>query len=130
MKYWRAKLSDNDDIDFPDKLCPAIAKITPKFSFAYLQEAMIASLLAIARDKDGFSERACLECLENHAKPSNGSTCDRNTMRPFKGLYDWVWAVRQLDDEDQDLDNYVLWRVIKKQIRILKEEMGDDQNRK
>ncbi|KAK5728806.1 hypothetical protein LTR15_001946 [Elasticomyces elasticus] len=126
MKYWQHKLSDNHDLDFPDKLCPAVAKITAGFSFAYLQEAVVASLLAIARDKDGFSESVCLECMETHAKPSSGRTCDSETKRPFKGLYDWVWTVRQADEEDSDLDNYILWREIKKQVRILKEELGEE----
>lgn len=125
MGYWQGKLEDNKDVEFPDKLCPAVAKITSGFSFAYLQEVMIASLLAIARDQDGFTERICLECMEAHGKPASGSTCDRETKRPFKGLFDWAWSVRQLDAEDPDLDNYVLWREIKKQVRILREEMGD-----
>ena len=126
MNYWQSKLSDNDDIEFPDKLCPAVAKITKGFSFAYLQEAMVASLLAIARESDGYIERTCLECMEAHDKPEKGGTCDRETVRPFKGLFDWAWIVRQVDDEDKDLDNYVLWRELKKQIRILREELGDD----
>jgi transitional endoplasmic reticulum ATPase len=126
MHYWQTKLSDNDDVEFPDKLCPAIAKITKGFSFAYMQEAMVASLLAIARDSDAYSERICLECMEAHTKPENGSTCDRETVRPFKGLFDWAWIVRQIDDDDKDLDNYVLWRVIKKQVRILREELKDE----
>jgi SpoVK/Ycf46/Vps4 family AAA+-type ATPase len=126
MHYWQTKLSDNDDIQFPDKMCPAVAKITKGFSFAYLQEAMVASLLAIARESDGYSERTCLECMEAHGKPESGGTCDRETVRPFKGLFDWAWIVRQVDDEDKDLDNYVLWRELKKQIRILREELGDD----
>ena len=41
MKYWQSKLSDNKDLDFPDTLCPAVAKITPGFSFAYMQEAVV-----------------------------------------------------------------------------------------
>jgi hypothetical protein len=125
MQFWQTKLSDNDDVEFPDKMCPAAAKITKGFSFAYLQEAMVASLLALARDGDEFSERTCLECMEAHEKPASGSTCDRETARPFKGLFDWVWTVRQLDDEDPDLDNNVLWRELKKQVRILREELGD-----
>lgn len=64
MKYWQGKLEGNSDVEMPDKMCPAIAKITKGFSFAYLQEAMIASLLIIARDHDGFIERTCLECME------------------------------------------------------------------
>ncbi|KAK4508175.1 hypothetical protein PRZ48_001913 [Zasmidium cellare] len=128
MKYWQGKLSDNKDLDFPDKLCPAIAKITKGFSFAYLQEAMVAALLAIARE-DEYSERVCLECMEAHAKPQNGSSCDREGVRPFKGLYDYVWLTKQMDEDDKDLDNYVLWREIKKQVRILREELGDDTKR-
>lgn len=126
MHYWQKKLADNEDIEFPDKLCPAIAKITPHFSFAYLQEAMVASLLTIARDGYVFSDKVCLECMESHGKPDNGSSCDRPTRRPFKGLYDWCWEVRQQDEEDPDLDNYVLWREVKKQVRVLKEEMGEE----
>jgi transitional endoplasmic reticulum ATPase len=126
MQYWQGKLADNKDVEFPDKICPAAAKITSGFSFAYLQEAMVASLLAMARDADGFTERLCLECMEPHEKPDNGSTCDRETRKAFKGLYDWVWSVRRVDEEDTDLDNYVLWRELKKQIRILREELGDE----
>ena len=59
MVYWQTKLSDNHDLEFPDKLCPAVAKITNGFSFAYLQEAMVASLLAIARTRTG-SARGCV----------------------------------------------------------------------
>lgn len=122
MQYWQKKLADNEDLDFPDKLCPAIAKITNGFSFAYLQEAMVASLLAIARKED---ETVCLECLEHHDKLTSNSSCDRDSKRPFKGLYDLVWLVKQMDIDDPDLDDYVLWREIKKQVRILREEMGD-----
>jgi hypothetical protein len=125
MKFWQAKLKDNKDLEFPDKLCPAVAKITKDFSFAYLQEAMVASLLAIARgDKDDL----CLECLDSHARPTHGSHCDREATRPFKGLFDYVWSVRRLEEDDDDLDKYILWREIKKQVRILREEMGDEKS--
>ena len=130
MKFWQKKLDDNDDIEFPDKLCPAIAKITKGFSFAYLQEAMIASLLAIARDQEDYV-KTCLECMEAHGKPTNGNTCDKESRAPFKGLYDFVWLVRQTDDEDPELDKYRLWREVKKQVRILREELEtESQGRK
>ncbi|KAL8645506.1 MAG: hypothetical protein Q9226_007270 [Calogaya cf. arnoldii] len=47
-EYWRQKLKSKPAIKYPRKLCPAIAGITADFSFAYLQEAFIATLLAIA----------------------------------------------------------------------------------
>ena len=51
-EYWRGKLKKNPEIDFPEDLVGAIANITNGFSFAYIQEAFVASLLQIARDQD------------------------------------------------------------------------------
>jgi len=49
-EYWRRKLERNKNkIDFPQRLCPAMAAITDQFSFAYLQEAFVTTLLVIAR---------------------------------------------------------------------------------
>jgi len=55
--FWQRKLKDNKDIEFPDKLCDAIAGITDGFSFAYIQEAFVASLLAIAGRKDSLVDQ-------------------------------------------------------------------------
>ncbi|UJO16064.1 hypothetical protein CLAFUW4_10132 [Fulvia fulva] len=61
-QYWRGKVSHKKDIAFPEKLCPAMARITPGFSFAFLQECFVASLLTLARqntleDDDGGLEK-------------------------------------------------------------------------
>lgn len=48
-QYWRNKLKDKKSIDFPNKLCDAIADITEDFSFAYMKEAFVATLLELAR---------------------------------------------------------------------------------
>ena len=130
MKFWQKKLEDNDDVDFPDKLCRAVAKITEDFSFAYLQEVMVASLLVLARDQDHFSERTCLECMDEHEMPQGRKGCDRETKRSFSGLYRFIQVVRSVDDEDPDLDGNILWREIKKQVRILREEMSNSQRGK
>lgn len=45
--YWQSRLTDNKAIDFPPSMCSAIAGITDGFSFAYLQEAFISTLLVI-----------------------------------------------------------------------------------
>ncbi|KAI5252028.1 P-loop containing nucleoside triphosphate hydrolase protein [Aureobasidium subglaciale] len=82
--FWQAKLKDNKDIDFPDKLCEAVSSITDGFSFAYMQEAFVASLLALAiNDKE-----------EGH-----------------HGI---------------DLDKLPLWQQLKKQIKILRDELHQD----
>ena len=46
--YWRGKLADNEEIEFPGQLSKAIAGITDDFSFAFMQEAFVATLLVIA----------------------------------------------------------------------------------
>lgn len=92
--YWQKKLADNKDLDFPDALCKGIARITDGFSFAYIQEAMVASLLSIAArgEKD---QRVA-------ASSDNGG-----------------------HDDDDGLEKLVLWREIKKQVKILRDEIGD-----
>lgn len=128
MQYWQRKLASNPDLEFPDKLAPAVAKITHGFSFAYMQEAMIASLLAIAREKGHDAARLCLECMQAHGKPASGGSCDRESARPFRGLHAWVCVVRRVDEGERDLDDYLLWRELKKQVRLLRQEMGDEGN--
>lgn len=44
---YRHKLRNNKKIEFPKRLCSAIAGITDKFSFAYMKEAFVATLLVI-----------------------------------------------------------------------------------
>ncbi|KAI4263808.1 MAG: hypothetical protein L6R42_001059 [Xanthoria sp. 1 TBL-2021] len=56
-EYWRSKLANNKSIDFPPKLSAAIAEITEGFSFAYLKEAFITSLLVIVANQRGGTEK-------------------------------------------------------------------------
>lgn len=88
-QYWRNKLKNKPAIRFPRKLCPAIAGMTQGFSFAYLKEAFVATLLTIARRRSDFVARG------------GGD-----------------------DDEDGDLDDYELWREMKKTVKALREDMG------
>lgn len=107
--FWQSKLSDNKDIDFPDKLCDAIADITDKFSFAYMQEAFVASLLAIARESKRF-------------KPGEESLTEELSD-------DWV-GVLGGGDGNHDLEKLILWVEMKKQVAILREGMDNKKNAK
>lgn len=87
-QYWRKKIQKTKNPpDFPEKLCGAIASITDRFSFAYLKEAFVATLLAIAR------KRLDEVLMDN-------------------------------SDDDNDLEQYELWREMVKTIKILRKEMG------
>ncbi|CAF9929266.1 MAG: hypothetical protein HETSPECPRED_007326 [Heterodermia speciosa] len=51
-QYWRERLKKKKvEIEFPKRICPAVALITDGFSFAYMQEAFVATLLAIAQER-------------------------------------------------------------------------------
>ena len=105
--YWQGKLSDNEDIDYPDKLCTAIARITDKFSFAYMQEAFIAALLAIAVSQDGSNP-------DLYSGPEADVTLGLQI------------ATHTLRGDDPELDDLILWREIRKQIKMLRDEMDKD----
>jgi transitional endoplasmic reticulum ATPase len=98
--FWQKKLADNKDIDFPDELCDAIAGITDEFSFAYIQEAFVAALLALARATNG------------------------ETASPDDGADDWV-EVRGGGDK---LEKNALWVEIQKQVKILRDAMGNEKS--
>ncbi|KAK4985747.1 hypothetical protein LTR50_005769 [Elasticomyces elasticus] len=103
--YWQKKLSDNKEVEFPDELCTAIAKITDDFSFAYIQEAFIAALLTIA----AYNGEPDSQCWNQRTKTLMWESAVQR-------------AVESTIDEPK-LENLVLWREIKKQVKILREEM-------
>jgi len=121
--FWQKKLGDSDDVEFPDKLCKPIAEITDKFSFAYMQEAFVAALLAIARKSDSDesyeavspegSEKGWVD-IDAVDRFGSGSEEDDEEDDHDDG-----------DDDDDDLDEYVLWVEMKKQVKILREGMED-----
>jgi len=86
-------------------LCRAIAEITDKFSFAYIQEAFVATLLAIAR--------------RSKTKPTIGGSAEA-----------WVLVSDDFGDalasDKGDLDRLELWVEIKKQIKILREGIEEE----
>jgi hypothetical protein len=98
--YWYNKLKGKRNIDFPEKLCDAIAGITDDFSFAYMKEAFVATLLELARGGDD--------------SDSDGEADDS--------------AGQGGDEDDDPLDEYQFWRVFKAQVKILRSEMGDGSN--
>ncbi|KAF9821282.1 hypothetical protein IEO21_00890 [Rhodonia placenta] len=51
-KYWQEKLTTNKNIYFPDKLVEEVAASTVKFSFAYLKEVFVSSLVLLAGYED------------------------------------------------------------------------------
>lgn len=116
-QFWQQKLSDNKDVEFPDKLCSKIAEITDKFSFAYMQEAFVATLLAIAV-RGGKEESKAMKEVHRFAGPQDPMTkVDKQARR--ERVY------KEAGGGDEDLDHLELWVEMQKQVKILKEEMDE-----
>lgn len=102
-EFWRRKLADNESIEFPEKLNRAIASITEDFSFAYMQEAFVAALLAIAGAED-----------DNDPEKEGAE-------EPSEDQEDLILVCKE-----DDLNRYLLWRQMKIQIELLRAELGDE----
>lgn len=104
-QYWRNKLKHKKGIDFPARLCEAMADITDEFSFAYLKEAFVATLLELAR---------------KHGDDGEGGDGDEEDEEDEDENED--------DDEDEDdpLDKYEFWRAFKAQVKMLRSDMGSE----
>jgi hypothetical protein len=85
----------DEKLEFPKEMCRAVAGITDGFSFAYIQEAFVAALLTIASEQDEIE--AALEGTEHarHKKP-----------------------------DGHELDRLPLWRELKRQVKILREDLN------
>lgn len=135
-RYWRKKLADNKDVEFPEKLCPAIAKLMDGFSFAYMQEAFVSALLRIATE-GGETRNVRVEGTRRGGPRLSDAV--RAAMRKRLSRADETWDLVGIEeelevtekdsgDDGDDLDKYVLWREIKIQIKNLRKELdqGDE----
>ncbi|KAL7938510.1 P-loop containing nucleoside triphosphate hydrolase protein [Trichoderma chlorosporum] len=113
-RFWQGKLADNKSISFPDKLCAAIADITSDFSFAYMQEAFVAALLAIARNEQPGGD-----------DEDDDAQDEAMVMTMDLADNDWVEVLDRPVEESPELDDLALWVEIKKQVAILREGMED-----
>lgn len=51
-EYWKKKLERNSNIDFDPKICTVVAELTDGFSFAYLKELFVQTLLTIVGGRE------------------------------------------------------------------------------
>ncbi|RMD41777.1 hypothetical protein DV735_g3347, partial [Chaetothyriales sp. CBS 134920] len=104
-EYWQRKLKDNKEIEWPDILNAGFARIMDGFSFAYMQEAFVSALLELAGD--GASDEA-------HGGSSSAEK------------WELADVDMQSDDDDTELEKYLLYRKVKEQVDMLRREMSHD----
>jgi SpoVK/Ycf46/Vps4 family AAA+-type ATPase len=139
-QYWRKKLSGNKKIEFPEVLCEMIADITDGFSFAYMKEAFVASLLVIVANKREY------EAAETTAVVAADAITAREANALRLRLHRPSWEQQPLivlgncmivgggggdgGDEDPDgrkqAEKTLLWKEIQKQVKILRDEMESE----
>lgn len=86
-KHWKAKIPSIGEDGFPDELYEAIADATDGFSFAYLKELFVATLLGMARENVGLGDAqkaASSAAFQSDIGVSgdNKSTIDRTVLWP------------------------------------------------
>ncbi|MCJ1243575.1 hypothetical protein MMC30_000772 [Trapelia coarctata] len=121
--YWRQKIQSRTDrqeansgagkpqIDFPEKLCPAMAAKMDHFSFAYMKEAFVATLLTLAERTDDDVEEGEESEGKDGEKEGLGGSEEKET---------------EMDGDDGDeFDKYEIWRVFVEQVKILREDVDD-----
>lgn len=144
-EFWRRKLEDNEDVEFPEILTQAIARITKGFSFAYIQEAFVAALLAIAnedasggeepkevrsfrKEDDAYvaallamvhGDASSAEIKKRFLEDEDEDECKWSHCTPF----DFVLMMARKEAQNEQLEKYVLWREIKKVVKTLREEL-------
>lgn len=89
--YWREKLKNKPSIKFPQKVSPAVAAITQGFSFAYLKEAFVSTLIVIAGNRS-----------ENR---SGGGDDESDDDDPLDGCELWREIKKQIELLRSDMDN-------------------------
>lgn len=96
----RSKLSKNKFVEFPPELSKAIGDITEGFSFAYLKEAFITSLLIIVAIQRGTSKEPEPEPASESKKLSKDE-----------------------DHTSSGVASNLLYRVLSKNVQTLRHEM-------
>lgn len=137
--YWSRKLKDpNQMFDFPESLCPIIAKLTGGFSFAFMKELFISSLLTLARGAQA-EDFATAEAKTTPTAGESPTTTSEeavlvgeggNTAKDSAQPVDRTSETKQTTEEvlpsveiPEELAQHTMLRAVMAQVVILRKEM-------
>ena len=66
--YWKKKLERNSNVDFDPAICEIVAELTDGFSFAYLKELFVQTLLTIVGGRENEVDTGDVEAAAEEAK--------------------------------------------------------------
>jgi hypothetical protein len=120
-QFWKEKFSDSSTVDFPDEICPVVAKMTDGFSFAYLKELFITTLLGLARGPQ-------LGAMQDAPKSESGSDSDQVIVETPPSVEETEAekpkAMLKVEIPESLRDNMLL-NVLKPEAESLREQMSN-----
>ncbi|KAF4626650.1 hypothetical protein G7Y89_g11508 [Cudoniella acicularis] len=133
-KFWCQKLESSTLVEFPKEMCTIIMRLTEGFSFAYMKELFIVSLLTIARGGTG-DEVEEPAVLVSHSEAvevtSSDSEADYEVGIPIREREKPKKRIVPDVEIPEELKGNLLLRVLKVHLRLLVEEMdstGEDED--
>lgn len=124
-EFWRGKLVKNKaGLDFPEELCDAVADITEGFSFAYLKELFVTSLLLVVAPaaKKGGDGDTTSEAISEESS-ANGIVSDNNDSTTTEREVNGVTSTDKRIEEV--LEKSPFGRLIRKQVKALRVELEE-----
>ena len=106
--FWRGNYVDTEGLQFSDDVCQVVAKVTEVFTFAYLKELFVSSLiLLVGSDKTGTDVTGD----EDEDEDEDKVTVFLRDFPEVRGVNNWVM-----------FDNRLCWTLVK-QARGLRQDM-------
>ncbi|KAF2228843.1 proteasome-activating nucleotidase [Viridothelium virens] len=114
-EYWRNQVAKNPKVDFPPGLSQIFAQLTKGFSFAYLKDLFISSLLILARGGRVPDDKIVANDTKKGAEVSSKAE-ERKAL-----------VVSQVPDVEvpDDLRENALLKALRHQLRVLISEMDN-----
>jgi transitional endoplasmic reticulum ATPase len=86
--YWQQKLQSNEDINFTNEICQAVAESTEGFTFAYLKELFVQTLLMhITGSSEDADEVSSEEQATSETTAAEGPSTDVNASLEGNRFY-------------------------------------------
>lgn len=133
-RYWKEKLADKPSAgDFSDSICPLIAQMTEGFSFAYLCELFISSLLALIRGV-GVQEDGGVSTPPVMVEKPGLTTADADSKERKEGgqgsKADSAKKTREFPSVEipEPLAGNLFLRIIHAQAKLLYDQMGEGED--
>jgi transitional endoplasmic reticulum ATPase len=99
-QYWFNKLKGNDDVSFPEEMCPVVADLTEGFSYAFLKELFISALVMIARQAVGED----IDWDVINPSSAEGSVKGDETPKDAKDVTEEETQKEQKEDKEEEKD--------------------------